>query len=101
MKVYIERNNFYDTSTLFYFIHVYVCEATNSMQYRPPNAYQEVSNTNHFGSVSDGLGLPVGSHHTWNSCPVYVGMWTELIYDLRLVVMESRIKSNLLDTSVE
>ena len=24
------------------------------MQYRPPNAYQEVSNTNHFGSVSDG-----------------------------------------------
>ena len=22
------------------------------MQYRPPNAYQQVSNTNHFGSVS-------------------------------------------------
>ena len=27
------------------------------MQYRPPNAYQEVSNSNHFGSVSDSLGL--------------------------------------------
>ena len=26
------------------------------MQYRPPNAYQEVSNTNHFGFVSDSLG---------------------------------------------
>ena len=28
----------------------------NSMQYRRPNATQEVSNTNHFGSVSDSLG---------------------------------------------
>ena len=28
----------------------------DSMQYRPPNDYQEVSNTNHFGSVSDSLG---------------------------------------------
>ena len=37
-------------------IHVYVCEATDSMQYRPPNAIQEVSNTHHFGSVSDSLG---------------------------------------------
>ena len=26
-----------------------------SMQYRPPNAKQEASNTNHFGSVSDSL----------------------------------------------
>ena len=26
------------------------------MQYRPPNAHQEVSNTNHFGFVSDSLG---------------------------------------------
>ena len=26
------------------------------MQYRPPNANQEVSNTNHFGSVSDSPG---------------------------------------------
>ena len=26
------------------------------MQYRPPNAYQEVSNTNHFGFVADSLG---------------------------------------------
>ena len=25
-------------------------------EYRPPNANQEVSNTNHFGSVSDSLG---------------------------------------------
>ena len=28
----------------------------NSMQYRQPKANQEVSNTNHFGSVSDTLG---------------------------------------------
>ena len=28
----------------------------DSIQYRPPNADQEVSNTNHFGSVSDSLG---------------------------------------------
>ena len=27
-----------------------------SMECRSPNAYQEVSNTNHFGSVSDSLG---------------------------------------------
>ena len=40
----------------FYFIHVYFCKVTNSMQYRPPNVYQEVSNTNYFGSVSDSLG---------------------------------------------
>ena len=32
-------------------------EATNAMQYRPPNAYQGVSNINHFISVSDSLGL--------------------------------------------
>ena len=35
--------------------HAYVCEATVSMQYRPQNA-QDVSNINHFGSVSDSLG---------------------------------------------
>ena len=28
----------------------------DSMQYRRPNSYQEVSNTNHFGYVSDSLG---------------------------------------------
>ena len=28
----------------------------DSMQYRPPNANQEVSNSNQFGSVSDSLG---------------------------------------------
>ena len=38
------------------FIHVYFCEATDSVQYRQPNTYQEVLNTNHFGSVSDSLG---------------------------------------------
>ena len=37
----------------FDFIYVYFCKATDSMQYRIPNEYQEVSNTNHFGSVSD------------------------------------------------
>ena len=31
------------------------------MQYRPPNAYQEVSNTNHFVSVSDSLGRNTSS----------------------------------------
>ena len=36
-------------------IHIYFCEATDSMQYRPPNANQDVSKTNHFGSVSDSL----------------------------------------------
>ena len=47
-----------DTVKNVNFIHVYFCEATDSKQYRPPNAYiyQEVSNTNHFGSVSESLG---------------------------------------------
>ena len=40
----------------FYFIHVHFCEAMDSMQYRPSKTNQEVSNTNHFGSVSDSLG---------------------------------------------
>ena len=39
-----------------YFIHVYYCEVADSMQYHPPNANQEVSNTRHFGCVSDSLG---------------------------------------------
>ena len=30
------------------FIHVYFYEATDAIQYRPPNAYQDVSNTNLF-----------------------------------------------------
>ena len=38
------------------FIHVYFGETPDSMHYRPPNAYQEVSNTNHFGSDADSLG---------------------------------------------
>ena len=50
MKVYIERNNLqveirYRTITNVDFIHVYVCEAKDSMQFRPPNTYQEVSDT--------------------------------------------------------
>ena len=32
-------------------IHGDFCETTDSMQYRPPNANQEVSNTNHLGSL--------------------------------------------------
>ena len=31
------------SKTNVHYIHVYFCEATDSMQYRPPNAYQEVS----------------------------------------------------------
>ena len=38
-----------------------ICEATDSMQCRPPNEYHEVSNTNHFGSVSDSLGRLAGA----------------------------------------
>ena len=46
-------------STNVYFIHVYFWEATDSMQYRQPNAYHKVSNTNHSGSVSDSLGQKI------------------------------------------
>ena len=60
MKVYAERNNLQleliRSVKKLEFIHVYFCEATDSMQYHPPNSYQEVSNANHFGSVSDSLG---------------------------------------------
>ena len=53
IKVYIERNNLQVELIRFRkknvdFIHVYFCEAKDSMHYRPPNAYQEDSNTNHF-----------------------------------------------------
>ena len=42
-KVYIERNN-WQLELIRYrknvdFIHVYFCEATDSMQYHPPTAY--------------------------------------------------------------
>ena len=60
MKVYIERNNLklelIRYRNFFDFIHVYFYEATDSMQCHTPNGYQVVSNTNHFGSVSDSLG---------------------------------------------
>ena len=53
MKVYIERNNL-QLELIWYlknvdFIHVYVCKATDSMQYGRPNVYKEVSSTKHFG----------------------------------------------------
>ena len=48
--------NSYDAVANIYFIHVFFGKARNSMQYRPPNPNQEVSNTNQFGSVSDSLG---------------------------------------------
>ena len=58
--MYIERNNWQlelkRCRKNVDFIHVYLCEAMDSMQYRPPNAIQEVSIVNHFGSVSDSLG---------------------------------------------
>ena len=41
VKVYIKENNLHNGITFFYFIHVYFCEASDSMQYRPPNANQE------------------------------------------------------------
>ena len=34
---------------------MYFCDATDSLQYRLPNATQEASNTSHFGYVSDSL----------------------------------------------
>ena len=60
MKVYIEWNNLQvelirDRENV-YFIHVYFCKAMDLMQYRPPNANQEVSNRNNFSPVSDSLG---------------------------------------------
>ena len=61
MKVCIERN-ILQVELIQYrkqnaaFILVYVCEATDSIQYHPPNANQEVSNTNHFSSGSDSPG---------------------------------------------
>ena len=45
-----------DTVSKVYFIHVYFCEAMDSMQYRPPNTKQDVSNATRFGSISDNLG---------------------------------------------
>ena len=60
MNMYIERNNEHVELIRYrknvVFIHVYFCEATDSMQYRPPNVNQEFPNTNHFGSISESLG---------------------------------------------
>ena len=59
MKVYmyIEKNNLQlDVVKNVDFIHVYFCKAKDTMQYIPPNTYQEVLNTNHSGSISDSLG---------------------------------------------
>ena len=60
MKVYIERNNLQVELIRCHknvdFIHIYFCEATDSMIYRPTNASHEVSNTNHVASVSNSLG---------------------------------------------
>ena len=53
-KVYIKRIILqlelirYPRSKNVAFIHLYFYEATDSMQYRPPNAYEDVSNTNQF-----------------------------------------------------
>ena len=58
--MYIERNKLHVEliryRKIVYFICVYFCEAMDVMQYRPPKANYDVSNTNHFGSVSDSLG---------------------------------------------
>ena len=62
-NVYIEKNNL-QVELIRYrsgkknvdFNHVYFCDVRDSSQYCPPNANQEVSDTNHFGSVSDSLG---------------------------------------------
>ena len=49
MKVYIKRNNL-QVELIRY---SYLCEATDSMQYRPPNVNEF---SKHVGSVSDSLG---------------------------------------------
>ena len=41
------------------------------MQYRPPNANQEVSNKNHFGSVSYSLGQLTAASHCMASLRKY------------------------------
>ena len=58
MKVYIERNNL-QVDLIRYSKNVdlflcYFCEATDSMQYRPPNVNAFLNNK-HVGSVSDSL----------------------------------------------
>ena len=57
MKVYIKRNNLQVElirySKTWWLYSRYLCEATDSMQYRPPNLNEF---SKHVGSVSDSLG---------------------------------------------
>ena len=52
------------------FIHVYVCEAMDTMQYPSSNARHEVSNKNRLGSVSDTTDWAeiVMFDLIWNTC---------------------------------
>ena len=75
MKGCIERNHLQveliRCRKIVYFIPVYFFEAMDSMQYHPLNANQDVSNTKHFGSVSDSLGrLAVACPCMASSCKI-------------------------------
>ena len=66
MKVYVKVNNLqlelirYHNNCLLY-SRLLFCKVTVSMQYRSPSIYQEVSNINHFDSVSESLGRLVAA----------------------------------------
>ena len=71
IKTYIKRNNV-EVELMRCrkndFVHVCFCEAADSIQYRPPNANQEVSNTNHFGPVYNRLGRLATASKCMTSC---------------------------------
>ena len=48
------------------------------MQYRPPNAHQEISNTNHVGSVSDSLGRLASASECMAS-DIHTDLWRIMI----------------------
>ena len=87
MKVYIGRNN--NAVKNVYFIQVYFCEATNSMQYPPANTNQALSNTNHFGSVSDCLGQLAAV----SQC---IATYTKLYKENKLIMISAKCLSPMI-----
>ena len=70
----------------------------DSMQYRPPNANQEVSNTNHSGSVSDRLGRLAASSQYMSS---FLDSKTFLYSSLNLRLSALLIKVSFAHTVLE
>ena len=63
MKVYIKRNNLQVEFKKIDFIHVYFCEARNSIQYRTPNANLDSGcQTVSIVTGDNGCRLLLGSH---------------------------------------